>query len=89
MKRNVIVSLADANYFSLLEELIDSIKRFEESKNVAICILDAGLTNDQKEILLKKVDEIKSAEWDIEVPGYKVKGKEWLKSQVSRAFMAK
>ena len=89
MKRNVIVSLADANYFSLLEELIDSIKRFEESKNVAICILDAGLTNDQKEILLKKVDEIKSAEWDIEVPGYKVKGKEWLKSQVSRAFLPK
>ena len=25
-------------------------------------------------------------EWDIEVPGYKVKDKEWLKSQVSRAF---
>ena len=36
-----------------------------------------------------KVDEIKSAEWDIEVPGYKVRGKEWLKSQVSRAFLPK
>ena len=31
MKKNVIVSLADANYFSLLEELVDSIKRFKES----------------------------------------------------------
>jgi hypothetical protein len=89
MKKNVIVSLADANYFPLLNELVDSIKSFNESKNVAICILDAGLTDDQKEILLKKVDEIKSAEWDIEVPGYKVKGKEWLKSQVSRAFLPK
>ena len=87
MKKNVIVSLADSNYFPLLEELIDSIKRFEESKNVAICILDAGLTQEQKQKLLSKVDEIKSAEWDIEVPGYKVKGKEWLKSQVSRAFL--
>ena len=28
MKKNVIVSLADANYFPLLEELVDSIKRF-------------------------------------------------------------
>ena len=28
MKKNVIVSLADANYFPLLEELINSIKRF-------------------------------------------------------------
>ena len=89
MKKNVIVSLADANYFSLLEELVDSIKRFRESKDVAICILDAGLTSDQKNSLLKKVDEIKPAEWDIQVPPDKVKGKEWLKSQVSRAFLPK
>ena len=89
MKKNVIVSLADANYFPLLEELINSIKRFKQSEDVAICVLDAGLTNDQKKILLNKVDQIKHAEWDIEVPGSKVKGKEWLKSQVSRAFLPK
>ena len=89
MKKNVIVSLADANYFPLLEELIDSIKRFKQSENVAICILDAGLTKDQKNKISKKIDEIKLAEWDIEVPGYKVKDKEWLKSQVSRAFLPK
>ena len=89
MKKNVIVSLADANYFPLLDELVDSIKRFEQSEDVAICILDAGLKQDQRDSLSKKVDEIKNAEWDIEVPGYKVKGKEWLKSQVSRAFLPK
>jgi len=89
MKKNVIVSLADANYFPLLEELIDSIKRFKESENTAICVLDAGLTQQQKEQISKKVDEIKKAEWDIEVPNYKIKGKDWLKSQVSRAFLPK
>ena len=89
MKKNVIVSLADANYFELLNELVDSIRIFEKSKDTAICILDAGLTSDQKMILSKKVDEIKSAEWDIEVPSFKVEGKEWLKSQVSRAFLPK
>ena len=89
MKKNVIVSLADSNYFELLNELVDSIKSFERSKDVAICILDAGLSKQQKSILSKKVDEIKSAEWDIEVPAFKVKGKEWLKSQVSRAFLPK
>jgi autonomous glycyl radical cofactor GrcA len=89
MKKNVIVSLADSNYFELLDELVNSIKSFEKSKDTAICILDAGLTNEQKIILSKKVDEIKSAEWDIEVPAFKVKGKEWLKSQVSRAFLPK
>ena len=89
MKKNVIVSLADANYFPLLDELVKSIKRFKESENIAICILDAGLTQEQKENLSGRIDEIKSAEWDIEVPDYKVKGKEWLKSQVSRAFLPK
>jgi len=89
MKKNVIVSLADSNYFELLNELVDSIKNFEKSKDTAICILDAGLTIEQKKILSKKVDEIKLAEWDIEVPAFKVKDKEWLKSQVSRAFLPK
>ena len=87
MKKNVIVSLADENYFPLLEELINSIKRFQESEKVAICILDAGLTKEQKEKISKNVDEIKSAEWDIKVPENKVQGKDWLKSQVSRAFL--
>ena len=89
MKNNVIVSLADSNYFELLNELIDSIKKFEQSKNVSICILDAGLTEDQKNKLSEKIDEIKIAEWDIEVSEYKASGKEWLKSQVSRAFLPK
>ena len=89
MKKHSIVSLADANYFPLLEELINSIKRFKESENIAICILDAGLSNEQKNKLSDKVDEIKSAEWDIAVPQSKVKEKEWLKSQVSRAFLPK
>ena len=87
MKKNTIVSLADSNYFDLLIELIDSIKQFPQSSNVAICILDAGLKEEQKKILSVKVDEIKSAEWDIKVPALKVLGKEWLKSQVSRAFL--
>ena len=89
MKDNVIVSLADSNYFELVNELIDSIKRFEKSKNVAICILDGGLNENEIELLSKKVDDVKKANWDIEVPKYKVGNKEWLKSQVSRAFLPK
>ena len=89
MKKNTIISLADSNYFPLLDELIDSIKQFEASKDTAICVLDAGLSEEQKNKLLSKVDEIKSAEWDIKVPESKIKGREWLKSQVSRAFLPK
>ena len=89
MKENAIISLADSNYFELLNELIDSIKRFEQSNKVEICIMDAGLKEDQIEILKKKVDQIKKAEWDIEVSDSRNKGREWLKSQVSRAFLPK
>ena len=32
MKKNVIVSLADANYFPLLDELVDSIKDLNRVK---------------------------------------------------------
>ncbi len=54
MKENTIISLADANYFELLNELVDSIKSFNQSKEIAICIMDAGLQKDQVEILEKK-----------------------------------
>jgi len=87
MTNNTIVTLADSNYFQMLEELVDSINKHPESKNTAICILDAGLTVEQIKIIEKKVYKIKKANWDIEVPNYKVGGKEWLKSQVSRAFL--
>jgi len=89
MSSNAIITLSDSNYFELLEELIDSIKVHEESRNIAICVLDAGLTQEQVSILKQKVYSIKKAEWDIKVPAYKVSGKEWLKSQVSRAFLPK
>jgi hypothetical protein len=87
MKNRAIISLADSKYFELLNELIDSILSFKESESVSICILDAGLHPDQIKILEKKVHKIVKAKWDIEVPEYKIKGREWLKSQVSRAFL--
>jgi hypothetical protein len=42
MKENVIISLADSNYFELLNELVDSIKRFKESEilQFALWMLD-------------------------------------------------
>ena len=47
MKSKAIVTLADSNYFELLLELIESIKRYKESDTVSICVLDAGLNEEQ------------------------------------------
>jgi hypothetical protein len=87
MNKKTIVALADSNYYEMLDELINSIQRFPQSKDVSICILDAGLNNEQKTKIEKKVYKLKKAEWNINVPKYKTLGKEWLKSQVSRAFL--
>ena len=89
MNKKSIVTLADSNYYPMLVELIDSIKKHSENKNVSICVLDAGLTDAQVKNIEKKVYKVKKANWDIEVPKYKTLGKEWLKSQVSRAFLPK
>ena len=87
MNENAIITLADSNYFEMLNELVDSINIHSESKKISICVLDAGLTQEQIKLIEKKVYKIKKANWDIEVPKYKAIGKEWLKSQVSRAFL--
>ena len=87
MKENAIVTLADSNYFGMLEELVDSINAHDGSKNISICVLDAGLTENQISIIEKKVYKVTKANWDIKVPSYKTIGKEWLKSQISRAFL--
>jgi len=87
MSRKAIITLADSNYYPMLLELIDSIRSHPESQNISICVLDAGLTDTQVKNIEKKVYKIKKANWDIDVPGYKTIGKEWLKSQVSRAFL--
>ena len=61
MKSQAIVTLADSTYFDLLLELISSIKQFEQSKNIAICVLDAGLRDDQIKNL-KQVQDIDETE---------------------------
>jgi hypothetical protein len=87
MKDNAIITLADSNYFEMLEELVDSINSHSQSKDISICVLDAGLTEKQIKTIEKKVYKVSKANWDIEVPSYKTIGKEWLKSQISRAFL--
>ena len=38
MNEKTIITLADSNYYEMLKELIDSINKHPESKNVSICV---------------------------------------------------
>ena len=51
MNSKAIITLADSNYFELLEELINSIKVHDKSKDVSICVLDAGMTESQLKMI--------------------------------------
>jgi hypothetical protein len=85
--KTAIVTLSDTGYFHLLEELVDSVHSFKESNSVSICVLDAGMKEEQLKIIKSKVYSVKKAKWDISVNTFKVRGREWLKSMVSRAFL--
>lgn len=60
MKVAIITSVSE-KYFHLAEELIDSINRFPESKNISICILDNGLNFKQIRKISKKIYIIKKS----------------------------
>ena len=67
MKKTIITTFSDNNYFHLLKELIASIKRFPQSSNISLGVLDGGLDHEQKEYLKNEVDYLKTANWDIAV----------------------
>jgi len=86
MSKTVFVSGCDSNYFPLLLEWLHSFRRFEQSKSYDICILDAGLTDEQRKRLKPHVKSITNPEWPVDLPKHKIKG-EYLKACVCRPFL--
>ena len=87
MKKTIITTFSDNNYFHLLKELIASIKRFPQSSNISLGVLDGGLDYEQQEYLKNEVDYLKTANWDIEVSKIKSRGRNYLKNHVCRAYL--
>lgn len=87
MPRIALVTGSDSNYYPLLREWIHSVRRFPESAQMDICVLDAGLTGSHKTELSGLVQAVVSPQWPKEIPAKKVEGKEQLKSCVCRPFI--
>tara|TARA_B100001939_G_scaffold320711_1_gene309779 strand:+ start:1471 stop:2394 length:924 start_codon:yes stop_codon:yes gene_type:complete len=87
--KTIIITFSDNKYFSLLKDLILSIKRFPQSKDISIGILDGGLDDDQIEYLKQHTSFIKKSEWDIKVDSSRIRGRDYLKNGVNRAFLPK
>ena len=86
-KDKIIVSSADSNYFLLLKELYLSLKDSNIFNEYDFAILDTGLIEKQQNYFKDNKVLIRKPLWNVEVPKYKILGRENLKTQVARAFL--
>ena len=86
-KKKIIISSSDDNYFFLIKELHLSLKNNGILDEYDFAILDTGLDQKQKNYFKDHNVIIRTAEWNVEVPKYKILGRENLKTQVARAFL--
>ena len=87
MKKNLIVSSADDKYFDLLVGLIYSVKANNQDEFYDIAVLSIGLSETNKKILNDLNVSFKEPIWNINVPNYKILGRDHLKTQVARFFL--
>lgn len=87
MNRITFVSGSDHNYFPMLLEWVHSLRAFPQSTDMAICILDAGLTPEQIETIRPLVTKIRKPDWPFPIPEHRIKGREYLKSCLCRPFI--
>ena len=83
----VIVSGSDHNYFPLLREMIQSIKRFPQARDFKFAVMDTGLTEEDLVWLRANVDYIHAPDWPTAIPAYKIRGRNYLKSCVCRPWI--
>lgn len=62
----IIVTGGDARYYPLISSLIDSVRQLPQGKDVAIGVLDGGLTGDQLAELVDKGIRVVKPEWPSE-----------------------
>lgn len=87
MSKIALISGCDSNYYPLLREWIHSVRAHPESEGMDICILDSGLSEEQKQQLEPLVARIVEPDWPEGTPDSKTKGKRHLKACVCRPFL--
>ena len=86
-KKKIIVSSSDSKYFHLLKELHLSLKKNAVFDEFDFGVLDTGMESDNLSYLRDNKVRIKKAIWNVDVPKYKILGRNHLKTQVARAFL--
>lgn len=81
------VSSADSKYYPLLREWIHSVRSFKETQDMDICVMDAGLSEEQIEMLTPLATMIVKPDWPYPLAPRKIRDKDFLKACVNRPFI--
>ena len=80
----IIVSLAEKGYFSLIRDLVLSVRALRPE--VKIGILDLGFEPAQRDWLAERVEHLVAPDWDVEFP-HRAQTPNLLKAAVARPFL--
>ena len=86
-KDKIIVSSSDSKYYQLVKELFLSLRTLNLLDEYDFGILDTGMDENQVSYFKDNKVKIEKAVWNVDVPKYKILGRDHLKTQVARAFI--
>jgi hypothetical protein len=89
MNKYTFISSADHKYYPMLREWIESVRRFPQSAAFDICILDVGMTDEQRETIRPLVSALKPIDWPADIPPGRIRGRDYIKACVNRPFLNK
>lgn len=83
------ISGCDSNYYDMLREWLDSVRRFPQAQGAGFGIIDGGLTEEQIKALKAEGCIVVTPEWPRALPAHRVRGRNYLKCCVCRPFIPK
>jgi lipopolysaccharide biosynthesis glycosyltransferase len=68
MVKNVVVTAANDAYFSLLEGMVKSYHKNAKRDDTDLCVIDLGLTGEQRARISDLVERFVTVDWDLDFP---------------------
>lgn len=82
----ILVSAANRSYFHLLQGLTRSVQACKEGRDIALGVLDLGLTAEQRSWVEDRYDRVVEPGWDIDFPNKSSLG-DGFRAMTSRPFL--
>ena len=82
----VLITAADARFFDLARELIQSVREKPEGQKVVLAFLDLGCTEEQRAWIYTQVDHLREVDWEFDFPA-REQSPRYLRALHARPFL--